>query len=199
MWRRCRYAATRHAWGPPRRPTPPPWPPRGQRAPAADGSHQYADQPAATSWSSTPSPQRHARGSAHRCPTPSIQSAPSATAAARSANTAPGAYTHGPWYVSANAAVTCADNPVKSASSRNRPIPACETTPRPSADTFTRGAAAILFTCEVPSSQHYGTLDKSHHALRDRHFRLPTHPRYRVSRKIKVRPALTRSRATVPR
>jgi hypothetical protein len=67
--------------------------------------------------------------SPHSCPTPSIQSAPSATAAARSANTAPGAYTHGPLYVSANAAVTCADNPVRSANSRNKPIPACDTTP----------------------------------------------------------------------
>ena len=34
--------------------------------------------------------------SPHSCPTPSMQSAPSATAAARSANTAPAAYTHGP-------------------------------------------------------------------------------------------------------
>ena len=34
--------------------------------------------------------------SPHNCPTPSMQSAPSATAAARSANTSPGAYTHGP-------------------------------------------------------------------------------------------------------
>jgi hypothetical protein len=30
------------------------------------------------------------------------------------------------------------------------PIPACDTTPSPSADTFTRGATAIFFTCEVP-------------------------------------------------
>lgn len=80
-----------------------------------------------------------------------MQSAASATAAARSANTSPGAYTHGPRYVSANAAVTCADNPVRSASSRSMPIPACDTTPWPSAETFTRDAAAIFFTCEVPS------------------------------------------------
>ena len=33
------------------------------------------------------------------------------------------------------------------------PIPACDTTPCPSADTFTRGATAIFFTCEVPSRQ----------------------------------------------
>lgn len=42
-------------------------------------------------------------------------------------------------------------NPVRSASSRSRPIPACDTTPWPSADTFTRDAATIFFTCEVPS------------------------------------------------
>ena len=36
--------------------------------------------------------------------------------------------------------VTCADNPVRSASSRSMPIPACDTTPWPSADTFTRDA-----------------------------------------------------------
>ena len=34
--------------------------------------------------------------SPHSWPTASMQSAPSATAAARSANTSPGAYTHGP-------------------------------------------------------------------------------------------------------
>jgi hypothetical protein len=31
------------------------------------------------------------------------------------------------------------------------PIPACDTTPWPSAETFTRDADAIFFTCEVPS------------------------------------------------
>jgi len=31
-------------------------------------------------------------------------------------------------------------------------IPACDTTPWPSADTFTCDATAIFFTCEVPSS-----------------------------------------------
>jgi hypothetical protein len=31
------------------------------------------------------------------------------------------------------------------------PAPACDTTPWPSADTFTRETAALLFTCEVPS------------------------------------------------
>ena len=75
-----------------------------------------------------------------------MQSAPSATAAARSANTPPGACIHGPRYVSANAAVTCADSPVSSATSRNIPTPACDTTPWPSADTFTRETAALLFT-----------------------------------------------------
>jgi len=53
--------------------------------------------------------------------------------------------------VSANAAVTCVDNPVRSASSRTMAIPACDTTPWPSADTFTRDPTAIFFTCEVPS------------------------------------------------
>jgi hypothetical protein len=38
------------------------------------------------------------------------------------------------------------------------PIPACDTTPWPSVDTFTRETATIFFTCEVPSRQHYGTL-----------------------------------------
>src|ERR1700682_5601099 len=113
--------------------------------------------------------------SPQRCPTPSMQSAPSATAAARSANTAPGEYTHEPLYVSANTAVTCAESPVKSASSRSIPTPACDTTPWPSADTFTRETAAILFTCEVPSDRRCGILNKSHYALQDRHFRALTH------------------------
>jgi hypothetical protein len=68
-------------------------------------------------------------GSLAWCSPRSMPFTPSATAAARSANTTPGAYTHGPLYVSANAAVTCADNPVSSANSRNKPIPACDTTP----------------------------------------------------------------------
>jgi hypothetical protein len=39
----------------------------------------------------------------------------------------------------------------------------------------------------VPSRQHYGTLEKSHHALQDRHFRLST-PRFAgVSRKIQAK------------
>src|SRR4029077_19977597 len=57
--------------------------------------------------------------SPQRCPTPSMQSAPSTTAATRSANTAPGEYIHRPRYVSANTAVTCAESPVTSASSRS--------------------------------------------------------------------------------
>jgi hypothetical protein len=73
---------------------------------------------------------------------------------------------------------------LKSGSSLSIPIPACDTTPWPSADTFTRETAAILFTCEVPSRQHYGTLDNSHHALQDRHFRLSTLRFAGVSREI---------------
>ncbi len=53
----------------------------------------------------------------------------------------------------ATAAVTLADRPVRSASSRSMPIPACDTTPWPSVDTFTVDAAAIFFTCEMPSRQ----------------------------------------------
>jgi hypothetical protein len=65
--------------------------------------------------------------------------------------------------------VTCADSPVSSANSRSIPTPACDTTPWPSADT--RETVAILFTCEVPSCRHCGTVEKSHYALQDRHFR----------------------------
>ena len=48
--------------------------------------------------------------------------------------------------VLANAAVTRADNPLRSATSRSMPTPACDTTPWPSADTFTRETAALPFT-----------------------------------------------------
>lgn len=47
-----------------------------------------------------------------------------------SANTSPGACVHGPRYASANAAVTCTDSPVRSATSRNMPAPVCDTTLR---------------------------------------------------------------------
>jgi len=93
---------------------------------------------------SAPAPPRTARRGR-----PRLKGDRLGTAAARSANTAPGAHTHGHLYVTANAAVTCADNPVRSANSRTKPIPACDTTPRPSADTFTRAAAAIPFTRKV--------------------------------------------------
>jgi len=62
----------------------------------------------------------------------------------------------GPW-VYEPGAVTRADSSVRSASSRSIPIPACDTTPWPSAETFTRETAAVLFTCEVPSSWNNGT------------------------------------------
>jgi hypothetical protein len=71
--------------------------------------------------------------------------------------------------------VTCTDSPVSSATSRSIPTPACDTTPWPSAETFTRETTAVLFTCEVPSSQRHGTVEKSQYALQDRHFRLSTH------------------------
>jgi hypothetical protein len=98
------------------------------------GARIAADGLARSKTPATSDGPRSASRSRHRCPTPSMQSAPSATAAARSAETA---------------AVTRVDNPVRSANSRNIPIPACDTTPCPSADTFTRETAAILFTCEV--------------------------------------------------
>ena len=74
-----------------------------------------------------------------------------------------------------HAAVTCAESPVSPATSRRIPTPACDTTPWPSADTFTRATAALLFTCEVPSDRRCGILNKSHYALQDRHFRALTH------------------------
>ena len=82
--------------------------------------------------------------------------------------------------------VTCADSPVRSATSRSIPTPACDTTPWPSADTFTRETAAILFTCEVPSRQHRGTVEKSHYALQDRHFRYFKPVSHQVSCKIEA-------------
>jgi hypothetical protein len=77
------------------------------------------------------------------------QSAPSAIATAISVNTRPGECTHGPAYVSANAAVTPAVSPVSRASSRSIPTPACDTTPTPSALTFTRRDRLLRFTREV--------------------------------------------------
>jgi hypothetical protein len=85
--------------------------------------------------------------SPHACP---IVSMLSATATARSANTSPGAYTCEPPAVSANAAVTFVDTRSGRRAHELWPSPACDTTPRPSADTFTRDATAIIFTCEVP-------------------------------------------------
>jgi hypothetical protein len=78
------------------------------------------------------------------------QSAPSAiaTATAISANTRPGACTHGPAYVSANASVTPSTSPVSRASSRSIPTPACDTTPTPSALTFTRRDRLLRFTAK---------------------------------------------------
>lgn len=63
-------------------------------------------------------------------------------------------------------AVTRADKPVSSASSRSIPCPGMR---HHTADTFTRATAAILFTCEVPSRQPYGTLEKSHYDERQSH------------------------------
>ena len=66
-------------------------------------------------------------------------------------------------------------------------IPACDTTPSPSADTFTRETAALFFTCEVPSSQENRTLEKSYYSLRDRHFSVYLHAIVRrISRIIQV-------------
>jgi hypothetical protein len=102
------------------------------------------------------------------------QSAPSAIATAISVNTRPGECTHGPAYVSANAAVTPAVSPVSRASSRSIPTPACDTTPTPSALTFTRRDRLLRFTREVPFRTRTRTLSKSQFSLRDRHFALST-------------------------
>ena len=53
---------------------------------------------------------------------------------------------HGKRKVSANTAVTRADSPVNSATSRNNPAPACDARPSPSADTFTPQTAALRVT-----------------------------------------------------
>src|SRR5665811_1145909 len=79
---------------------------------------------------------------------------------------------YGPLYVSASTALTPPVKPDRSATSRSRPTPACETTPSPSALTLTRGTIAIVFTQKVPPRAGHGTSDKSYYPLRDRHFRL---------------------------
>ena len=81
---------------------------------------------------------------------PLIASAPSATATARSVNTRPGGCTGSPLYVSSNAPVTPSTSPVYSAISRNKPAPACDTTPCPSALTLTRRPPLLRFTRQVP-------------------------------------------------
>jgi hypothetical protein len=50
--------------------------------------------------------------------------------------------------------------------------PACDTTPRPSALTTTRGRTALLFTWKVPSRWESWTVEKSPYPLQDRHFSL---------------------------
>ena len=76
--------------GPRRPPTPPPGQTRGRHGSRAGVRRRSVDRPAATSWSSTRRDRRHVRDRRSSCPMPSMQSAPSATAAARSANTGPG-------------------------------------------------------------------------------------------------------------
>jgi hypothetical protein len=50
------------------------------------------------------------------------------------------------------------------------PAPVCDTTPWPSADTFTRHTAALLCTEKVPSRSQSWTRHRPHHSLQDRNF-----------------------------
>lgn len=63
--------------------------------------------------------------------------------------------------MSANAWLTPATSPVSTANSRSMPTPACDTTPVPSALTFTCRDRLLLFTREVPSRARTWTLSKS--------------------------------------
>lgn len=138
-------------------------PVRSGPAPAAQAASRALARAACTNGSraaSTRSSSRHvvgidATGPNNSCRSvntsiPLIASAPSATATAISVNTRPGACTHGPRYVSASTAMTASTRPVYSATSRNNPTPAWDTTPAPSALTLTRRDRLLLFTSEVP-------------------------------------------------
>ena len=72
--------------------------------------------------------------------------------------------------MSANTAVTRSDSPVSSATSRNNPAPACDPTPSPSADAFTRKPLRYSSPRKcLPTRIIYREL--SHYPLQDRHFR----------------------------
>jgi len=61
-------------------------------------------------------------------------------------------------------------SPVSPASSRSSSVPACDTTPAPSAVTFILPARLLRFTYQVPSRSVTVDLENPQFPLRDRHF-----------------------------
>ena len=137
----------------------------------------------ASSEVSMPSSSRHAvvseatgpnsSGTPRRTARSVIASPPSASIVARSTATRPRSWPPARRPATARASLKPLVNPVTSAISVNRRVPAWETTPRPSAVTSTRGREPVPFTLRVPSVTGRSCRRQARSSQIRRHFHIP--------------------------
>ncbi len=125
-------------------------------------------------------------GRPHSCPTPSMQSAPSATAAARSANTAPGRRSTAPCRCPPDTAVTCVRQPGQHPPARAAAPSRRATPPRGHRQRLSPRHRRDILHLRSAFPLDDRTLEKSDYPLQDRHFRVSTPSYAGLPRKIRA-------------